>query len=739
MSGIDRRGFLRLVTVAGGGLALGIALPGCGSIPESWPNAQAGTFQPNAFLQLRPDGRIVLAVHKAEMGQGVTTGLATLVAEELEVDPLSLEITFAQPHADFKDPEFRMMITGGSASLKASWMPLREAAATMRQMLLQAAAAGWGVALADCVAEDGAVRLRDGSRRATYAELVDAAARLPLPATQAPLKSPADWRWIGKHDARVDAREKIDGTALFALDVQLPGMLTAVLLRCPQFGGSLKQFDGAKAAASPGVRLVTACAGGVAVVADGYWNARQGAALVEVEWDKGPQDGLDSAAIAARLEDTLDAQDGNVVRESGERSKAAVARTVEAEYRVPFLAHATMEPMNAVAQVQGEHAEVWAGNQAPDVLQGLVARALKIPASNVTINTTLLGGGFGRRAMVDFAVEAALVAQAAGATAPGAATAAAPVKLVWSREDDMHHDWYRPAALARSKVEIDAAGNILAWEQRVTAASIMAQMVPVLGLSMLPQWMPEGVMAPVAALVGSYDDAIGEGVAELPYELPYIRVEAQHADTGVPVGVWRSVGHSQNAFFAESFVDEVAHALGEDPLAFRMQRLPAQSRHAKVLARVAEAAGWGKPAEGRFQGLALHESFGSVVGEVVEVSLADGKARIERIVCVVDCGIAVNPDVVRMQAESAIVYALSAALHGEITIAEGAVVQNNFDDYPVLRIDECPPIEVHIVASEAEPSGIGEPPTPPLAPALANALFAATGRRQRELPLELAS
>jgi isoquinoline 1-oxidoreductase beta subunit len=733
MNAVNRRSFLRLVTLTGGGLALGLALPGCLTGPKPWPNAQDGSFQPNAFLQLRPDGRIVLAVHKSEMGQGVSTGFATLVAEELEVDPLSIEIVFAEPHPDYKDPEFSMMITGGSASLKSSWMPLREAAATMRQMLVQAAATGWGVAVTDCVVEDGAVRLRDGTKRASYAELAEPAAKLPLPATPAPLKSANDWRLIGKFDTRVDAREKVDGSALFALDVQLPGMLTAVLLRCPHFGGSLKRFDGAKATASPGVRQVFACADGVAVVADGYWNARQGAALVEVEWDKGPQAGLDSAAIAERQAKILDEGGGRVLRESGTRAKTAVARTVEAEYRVPFLAHATMEPMNAVAQVQGDSAEIWAGNQAPDVLQGLVARALGIPAANVKVNTTLLGGGFGRRAMLDFAVEAALIAQAAGA-----ATDAAPVKLVWSREDDMHHDWYRPTALARSRAEIDAEGNILSWEQGVTAASIMAQMMPVLGISMLPQWVPEGVMTPVAALIGSRDDAIGEGVAELPYELPYIRVEAQHSDTGVPVGVWRSVGHSQNGFFAESFVDEVAHAVGEDPLAFRMQRLPKDSRHARVLARVAEAAGWGKPAAGRFQGLALHESFDSVVGEVVEVSLTNGRARIERVVCAIDCGIAVNPDVVRMQAESAIVYALSAALHGKITINDGAVVQSNFDDYPVLRMNECPAIEVHILPSEASPTGIGEPPTPPLAPALANALFAATGRRQRELPLALA-
>jgi CO/xanthine dehydrogenase Mo-binding subunit len=362
------------------------------------------------------------------------------------------------------------------------------------------------------------------------------------------------------------------------------------------------------------------------------------------------------------------------------------------------------------------------------VLQGLLARALSLPKEQVRVHSTLLGGGFGRRVMLDFVVEAALVSRAAGA----------PVKLVWSREDDMRHDWYRPAALARGKVEIGADGQILDWEHRVVAPSIMALMMASLAPAVLPQWVPDGVTTPIKALLRRDDDTMYEGIAELPYAVPHLRVEALHYDPGVPVGVWRSVGHSQNAFFAESFVDEVAHALGEDPLEFRLKRLPADSRHVKVLQAAAAAAGWGKAPAGRFQGIAVHESFHTVVAEVVELSLADGKPRIERVICAVDCGIAVNPDVVRSQVESAVVFALSAALHGAITIRDGAVEQGNFDDYPVLRIDECPVIETVIVASEAPPSGIGEPPTPPLAPALANALFAATGDRQRTLPLKLA-
>jgi isoquinoline 1-oxidoreductase beta subunit len=726
MNALGRRGFLRVVTIAGGGLALGFGLSGCDEdVP--WPNRLPGAFQPNAFLQLRTDGQIVLAVHKAEMGQGVSTGLATLVAEELEIDPLALQLVFAEPHKDYGDPDMSVMVTGGSSSMKGSWLPLREAAASMRAMLVQAAAARFGVPVADCIAQDGVVRLRDGSKRAGYGELAEEAAKLPVPAGVA-LKPENEWRRIGKHAARVDARSKIDGSAQFALDVHLPGMLTAVMLRCPAFGGRLASFDRSEAVTVPGVHDVFECARGVAVVADGYWQARTAADKVKLVWDKGPHAGLDSAAIAAEQKRLLDQEEGRVVRETGARGAGVAARTVEAEYRVPYLAHATMEPMNAVAHVQGDHAEIWAGNQVPDVLQGLVARALGIPAANVRVHTTLLGGGFGRRAYLDFAVEAALVAQEAGA----------PVKLVWSREDDTRHDWYRPAACARARVELDAEGNILAWEHRVVAPSVMALMIGSLAPALMPQWVPVGIMKPVAALIRRDDATMYEGIAEVPYTAAYTRTEAIHYDPGVPIGTWRSVGHSQNAFFAESFVDEVASALGEDPVAFRLKRLPEGSRHARVLKLAAEQAGWGSAGAGRFQGVAVHESFGSVVAEVVELVVENGTPRIERVVCAVDCGIAINPDIVRAQVESAVVFALSAALHGEITIADGGVTQGNFDDYPVLRMNECPAIETHIVASDAPPSGIGEPPTPPLAPALANALFAATGQRARSLPLKLA-
>jgi CO/xanthine dehydrogenase Mo-binding subunit len=725
MNTINRRGFLRVAGVAGGGLVLGFGLSGC-SEPPPWPNLEAGVFQPNAFIQVKLDGSVLLTVSKAEMGQGVTTGFATLVAEELGMDPLALGIAYAEPHPAYGDPENKIMVTGGSTSLKGAWQPLREAAATVREMLVAAAAAAWQVSASECVAEDGKIRLRDGSKEIGFGELAAAAAALPVPESVS-LRPAADWKRIGRHDARVDSAAKVDGSATFGIDVRVPGMLTAVLLRCPHQGGSVKSFDGARASTAPGVRGVIACAGGVAVIADRYWNARSAAALVDVQWDKGPLAALDSAAIAREQVRRLDEESGKVVREDGKRSTQPAVRQLNAEYSVPYLAHATMEPLNAVASVTADGAEIWTGNQAPDVLQGLIARALDLPAAKVRVHTMLLGGGFGRRCMLDFGVEAALVAKAAGA----------PVKLVWSREDDMQHDFYRPSALARMSADIGADGNLQGFESRVVSPSLYALMAKELGPAMLPQWAPAGIMSGAAALVRSRDPAIHEGLSGLPYDVPFVRVESLEYDPGIRAGVWRSVGHSQNAFFAEAFVDEVAAELGEDPLAFRLKRLPSTSRHARVLQAVADAAGWGKPAAGRFQGLAVHESFGTVVAEVVEVSVNGGKSRIERVVCAVECGTVVNPDVVRTQVESGVVFALSAALHGKITIREGAVEQANFDTYPVLRMNECPAIEVVLIPSDAPPSGIGEPPTPPLAPALANALFAATGERQRSLPLTL--
>jgi len=419
---------------------------------------------------------------------------------------------------------------------------------------------------------------------------------------------------------------------------------------------------------------------------------------------------------------------GRVVREDGEEPAAGtVARSLSAEYRVPYVAHAALEPMNAVASVTASGAEVWAGNQAPDVLQGLVARLLEIEPQNVRVHSTYIGGAFGRRTYMEFALEAVALSRAVGA----------PVKVIWSREDDTRHDHYRPAAMASMRADFGDDGKLLGWDARVVAPSVMNTMVGVMLPVMLPRWAPLGVGSVIEPLVARYDPTLTEGVDSIPYTMPRVRVEGLVWDPGIPVGVWRSVGHSQNAFFSEGFVDEVAHALGEDPVRFRLSRLPADSRVRGALELLVAKGGWGSAPAGIYQGIAVHESFGTVVAEQVDIALENGAPVVRRVVCAVDCGVVINPDVVRMQLESAVVFALSAALHDEITIRDGAVVQGNFDDFPLVRIDASPEVEVHFVVTDRAPSGIGEPGVPPLAPALANAIFAATGKRLRDLPLRI--
>lgn len=722
---LGRRSFLRNASLAGAGVMLALTLDGCTSDTDpSWPNRRDDALQPNAFLQLLPDGTVILAIPKAEGGQGVMTGHATLVAEELEVDPLTLRCVHAEPHPDYRDPEYRSMLTGGSNSLRTNFDRLRAAGATLREMLRMAAAHEWQAPLADCIAANGAVHLRDGSRQASYGELAGVAATLDVP-QDVRLKPREEWRLIGRHDARVDAASKVDGSARFAIDVVVPGMLTAVMVRCPHSGGRLRSCDSSQALAMGGVQRVIEFDTAVAVVANGYWQAREAAGKLLLDWDKGPLAGLDSEAITraqrARLEEP-----GRVAREEGDApDPARIARTLSAEYRVPYLAHATMEPMTAVASVGDGRAEVWAGNQGPDVLQALVARRLGIARSAVRVHTLFAGGAFGRRTYMEFVLEAVDVAAVMGV----------PVKLIWSREDDMRHDRYRPAALAVMRADFDDKGALLAWEARIVSPSVVVGMVPLIAPLLLPDMIPPGIARPVEWFAAPRDPMNTEGASGIPYRLPRVRIESLLYDPGVPTGVWRSVGYSQNAFFSESFVDEVAHALGEDPLGFRLLRLPLDSPERRTLELVAEKTNWGNPASGVFQGVAVLESFHTTVAEVVEIELVDGVPRVRRVVCAVECGTVVNPDIVRMQLESAVVFALSAALHGEITIRDGAVEQGNFDDYPILRINECPVIESHFVPSDAPPTGIGEPGVPPLAPALVNAIFAATGRRIRELPI----
>jgi len=693
---LSRRRFLELSAGAAAGLALGVGRPGRAGA------AGTTSFAPSAFLSIDETGAVTVWVTKSEMGQGVRTSLPMLVAEELEADWSRVRIEPALAEA-----RYGSMGTGGSRSIRSLFLPLRQVGAAAREMLVAAAAARWGVDAGTCRAERGAVLHGPSGRRLGYGELVAQAAKLPVPKDPA-LKSPKEFRLIGKRVPRLDTPDKIDGRAVFGIDVRVPGMLHAVVARAPAYGARVAGFDADRARAVPGVRGIHQVPSGVAVVADSTWAAMQGREALRVTWDAGPNAALDDGAIGRLYEERSRAPEG-VARKEGEGAKALerAARRLEAVYQVPFLAHATMEPMNCTAHVRGDGAEIWAPTQAPQWAQEEVAKALGLKPEAVKVHTTLLGGGFGRRSRYDFPVEAALVSKAAGA----------PVQVLWTREDDMRHDFYRPASLHRLAAGLDGKGHLLAWTHRVVAPSISRQLFG------------------KASRSGDRPDVV-EGAWDLPYVAPAIEVDYAVPDVGVPVGWWRSVYSTQTAFANECFLDEIATAAKKDPYALRRELLPGNSRLRGALELAASRAGWGKPlARGRGRGIACHSSFGSHVAEVAEISVEAGRVRVHRVVCAIDCGQVVNPDTVEAQVEGAMVYGLSAALRGEISIERGLAKQGNFDDYEPLRMSEMPAVEVHIVPSSADPGGVGEPGTPPIAPAVANAVFAATGKRIRRLPL----
>jgi isoquinoline 1-oxidoreductase subunit beta len=693
-SGLGRRDFLKVS--AGTGLWLVVSAPG--RVVAAAP-APAG-LSPSAWLHVAPGGAVTVYLAKSEMGQGSYTGMAVLVAEELAADWRSVRVVQADA-----DERFGQMMTGGSSSVRRSWEPLRKAGAAARVMLVAAAARRWGVDPAGCRADAGAVVHLATGRRAEYGALAADAAREAVPESP-PLKPPGEWKLIGQRVPRLDAPDKTRGKAVFGIDVRVPGMLHAVVARPPVWGGAVKGFDAAAAMRVAGVRKVVSVPSGVAVVADTTWAAMKGREKLSPTFEPGPNGALDSAAVERLLREAP--LDRSPARSEGdvEKALAGAARRVEAVYELPFLAHATMEPMNCTARVRGDAAEVWAPTQAPTWARSEVAKALGLAEEKVTLHVTFLGGGFGRRAMPDFAVEAALVAKAA----------AAPVQVTWTREDDIRHDFYRPAGRNELRAGLDAQGRLVAWHHVVRTPSIGAQNF---GNARRNRDRPDVV----------------EGAADVPYRAGAVRVDCAMPEVGVPIGWWRSVYSSQNAFAEESFLDEVAQAAGKDPLAFRLEALPAASRLRGALQLAAERAGWGRPVPaGHGLGIACHTSFGSHVAEVAEVSLEGARPRIHRVVCAVDCGVAVNPDSVEHQIEGAVVYGLSAALRGEITIARGAVVQGNFDDYEPLRMSEMPKVEVYVVPSAEPPGGLGEPGLPPIAPAVANAIFAATGQRLRRLP-----
>jgi isoquinoline 1-oxidoreductase subunit beta len=714
-TGISRRGFLKTSAMVGGGLVVGFFVPqGLRrmAFAQAPPGAAPALPPPNAFLRVGSDESITVLLAHSEMGQGIWTTLPMLVNEELDADWGRFRVEHAPAAPVYHSTVFPIQMTGGSTTTWSEFDRYRQVGAATRGLLVAAAAAGWGVAPGDCHTEKGFVVC--GGKRASYGSLAAAAAKLPAPASVA-LKPPEQWRLIGRPTRRLDTPEKITGRAQFGLDVRLPGLLTAVVAHPPTFGGKAARFDAGAAKAVPGVRAVFEIPSGVAVVGDHFWAAKRGRDALAVDWAPGPHADVDTA----KLRDGYRAQANSAGTEAAAAGDVATAlgapgTALVAEYSVPYLAHAPMEPLNCTIQRTAAGCEVWTGTQFQTVDQGRIAGILGLKPEQVALHTTFLGGGFGRRANVasDFVVEAAHIAKGLDR----------PVKLVWTREDDIRGGYYRPLAVHRLEGALDGQGAPVAWRQRIVSQSIVAG-------SAFAAMIKDGV-----------DPTVVEGASDSPYvkAIPNHRVELHTVDPGVPVLWWRSVGHSHTAFAVESFLDELAHAAKRDPLEFRRALLAQAPRVRAVLELAAAKAGWGSaPPQGRARGLAVHESFGSIVAHVAEVAVDADRIRVHRVVCAVDCGICVNPLAVRAQMESAVAFGLSAALHSELTMKEGRVVESNFHDYQVLRLHEMPQVDVHIVESREKSGGAGEPGTPPIAPAVANAVFALTGKRLRDLPLRL--
>ena len=753
---MNRRRFILRSVAAAGALGIGwTVLPPRSRLGDADDlHEEPGERALNGWVKIGTDNHVTVVMAKSEMGQGIHTALAMLLADELDADWSQVRIEMSPINTIYANVatvieslpfhpddhglvqrtavwltaktmrETGLMMTGGSSSIKDLWLPMRQAGASARAMLIGAAADAWKVPVSGITVSGGVVRDASG-KQATFGELIAAASTRPL-MRNAVLKAPSQFTIIGKPIPRLESVAKQKGSATFGIDVVLPDMLYASVVMCPTLGGTVRSFDGATASGMPGVRhvlAVGACNGttsGVAVIADAPYQAMTAVKAVNVEWDAGAMAGVSSAAVMDQLSKTLDSQQGFAYFNRGDTTVvAASAKQISAEFRAPYLAHTTMEPISCTVQFKDGRGTVWASTQVPDVARHVAAKALGISRDKVDVHVQFLGGGFGRRLDVDFIGQAAAIARVSNG---------APVQTIWSREEDVRHDFYRPACVSRFTADLDAAGNLVAW--RNTSAS---------------QAIVNAVFRRYFDLPGlPIDKTASEGAFDQPYEYPAARIAHQAVELPIPVGFWRSVGHSHQAFFVESFMDEVAMAAGKDTVLFRLDLLKNHARHARVLRRVAELAGWSTPLQAAVdgarvgRGVALHESFGAVVAQVVEVAIDKGDAiRVTRVVCVIDCGLPVNPNLIRQQVEGGIIFALSAALHGEITIENGQVRQSNFHDVQALRINETPLIEVDIIPSVEHPEGVGEPPVPPLAPALANAIFAATGQRLRSLPLRL--
>ena len=709
-SELSRRDFLNATTTVGGGLILALTLPGRGGKPNAAAAAGTGAgarpsdSQLNAWLKIARDNSITVIVDRSEMGQGVYTALPMLLAEELNIDFDAIKIVAAPVGDAYINPGNGGQVTGTSNSVQDAWDKLRTAGATARTMLISAAAKRWQVDPASCHAERGRVVNAQG-KALTYGELADAAAKLPVP-KDVKLKPKINFQLIGKSRPRLDTPSKVDGSAEFGLDVKLPGMLHAVLAQSPVLGGKVKTLDAGAAEKMPGVRKVMTTDSGVVVVADHFWQALKARNALAITWDAGSNAHLDNAAIRALLKKTAAAGDGLSARadsDAGSAFKSAKQR-LSAAYYLPLLAHATMEPMNCTADVKADGCDLYVGTQVQQIAQTTAATAAGLSPAQVRVYTTLIGGGFGRRLDIDFIPAAVEASKAVGK----------PVKVIWTREDDMTHDTYRPPAYEEVSGGLDAAGKLVAWKLHITSPSITARMFP-----------------PVKGV----DDSVVEAAVNNLYDVPNLSVSYSRQEIGIDVGYMRSVSHAPNCFVIESFMDELAAAAGKNPFDFRIQHLAKKPRQRRVLELVAGRAGWGKPPPGRHQGIALMEGYTTHLAQVAEISIAGGELKVHKIFCVVDCGQMVNPRIVESQIESGIVFGLTAALWGEVTIVGGQVQQTNFNNYRLLRNSELPTLDVHLVDSDETPGGIGEAAVPLVAPAICNAIFAATGKRLRELPI----
>jgi isoquinoline 1-oxidoreductase beta subunit len=704
---LSRRDFLNATATVGGGLILALTLPGAAGKSNSAAAAAAAPGsgrQLNAWLRIARNNSITIIVDRSEMGQGVYTALPMLLAEELEIEMDAIRIEAAPVGDAYVNPGNGGQVTGTSNSVQDAFDKLRMAGATARTMLISTAAKRWGVDPARCHARNGTVIHPEGEVL-TYGELAESAAKLPLP-KDVKLKSKNDCRIIGQSRARIDSPGKVDGSAEFGLDVKLPGMLYAALAQSPVLGGKLKTLDSGAAEKMPGVRKVLGTGGGVVVVADHFWQALKARKQLAITWDPGANEHLDNAAIRALLKKSAAAGPGLSARNDGDAAAAlrSAHLSLSAAYYLPLLAHATMEPMNCTADVKSGGCDLYVGTQVQQVAQTTAATAAGLLPAQVRVFTTLIGGGFGRRLDIDFIPAAVEASKAVGA----------PVKVIWTREDDMTHDTYRPPAYEEVSGGVDAAGRLIGWKLHITSPSITARMFP-----------------PVKGV----DDSVIEAAVNNLYDVPNLAVSYSRQEIGIDVGYMRSVSHAPNCFVIESFMDELAAAAGKNPYDFRMQQLANRPRQRNALKLAAERAGWGNAPAGRHQGMALMEGYTSHLAQVAEISIDGGVLKVHKIVCVVDCGQMVNPRIVESQIESGIVFGLSAALWGEVTIAGGQVQQTNFNNYRLLRNNEQPEIDVHLVESNEPPGGIGEAAVPLVAPALCNAIFTATGQRLRELPI----